>query len=204
MKLVIHDLSEEKWQEIADQYQDATIISDNDSIRPCVGCFGCWNKDPGKCVVKDGYENMGYLIHHADEVIVISRYTYGGFSGFVKNIYDRSLAYVLPHFEIVNGQSHHKKRYEENKPYSYIFYGNKISEEDKENAIRYVNAVSTNMRTYVKDVQFIEINEEENERNAITENKNDKVIILNASMRAKDGNGAKLSIELQKKLNSLK
>ena len=202
MKLVIHDLSEEKWQEIADQYQNATVISDDGSIRPCVGCFGCWNKDPGKCVVKDGYENMGYLIHHADEVIVISRYTYGGFSGFVKNIYDRSLAYVLPHFEIVNGQSHHKKRYEENKPYSYIFYGNKISEEDKENAIRYVNAVSTNMRTYVKDVQFIEIKEEENEKTVVSENKNDKIIILNASMRTKDGNGAKLSIELQKKLKT--
>ena len=120
----------------------------------------------------------------------------------MKNVYDRSLAYVLPHFEIVNGQSHHKKRYEENKPYSYLFYGNSITDEDKENAIRYVNAVSVNMRTYVKDVQFIEIKEEETEKTEISENKNDRVIILNTSMRAKDGNGAKLSIELQKKLKA--
>ena len=202
MKLVIHDLSEEKWQEIADQYQDATVISDNGSIRPCVGCFGCWNKQPGECVVKDGYENMGYLIHHADEVIVISRYTYGGLSGFVKNVFDRSLAYVLPHFEIVNGQSHHKKRYEEQKPYSYIFYGTNITDVDKENAIRYVNAVSVNMRTYVKDVQFVETDEEENEKTVIEENRTDKLIVLNASMRTKDGNGAKLAVELQKKLKT--
>ena len=178
MKLVIHDLSADKWHEIADRYPDCIVISDNGTIRPCIGCFGCWNKDPGKCVVKDGYENMGYLIHHADEVVVISRYTYGGFSGFVKNVFDRSLAYVLPHFELVNGQSHHKKRYEEEKPYTYIFYGHDISDEDKRSAIRYVNAVSTNMRTFVKDVQFIENQEEKTERKITSADKSDKIILL--------------------------
>lgn len=202
MKLVIHDLSADKWHEIADRYPDCTVIYDNGTIRPCVGCFGCWNKDPGKCVIRDGYDNMGYLIHHADEVIVISRYTYGGFSGFVKNVFDRSLAYVLPHIELVDGQSHHKKRYEEEKPYTYIFYGSNITDEDKDNAIRYVNAVSVNMRTYVKDVQFVETDEEENEKTLIKENRTDKLIILNTSMRTKDGNGAKLAVELQKKLKT--
>ena len=202
MKLVIHDLSADKWREIADQYPDCTVISDNGTIRPCIGCFGCWNQDPGKCVVKDGYENMGYLIHHADEVVVISRYTYGGFSGFVKNVFDRSLAYVLPHFELVNGESHHKKRYEEEKPYTYIFYGHDISDEDKDNAIRYVHAVSTNMRTFVKDVKFIETEEDKKERKIFYDNSSDKIILLNASMRFKDGNSAKLALELQKLLKS--
>jgi len=202
MKLVIHDLSADKWHEIADRYPDCTVIYDNGTIRPCVGCFGCWNKKPGQCVVKDGYENMGSLIHHADEVIVISRYTYGGFSGFVKNVFDRSLAYVLPHFELVNGESHHKKRYEEEKPYTYIFYGHDISDEDKRSAIRYVNAVSTNMRTFVKDVQFIENQEEKTERKITSADKSDKIILLNASMRFKNGNSAKLALELQKLLKS--
>ena len=48
------------------------------------GCFSCRSKTPGQCIVRDGYENMGALIHQADEVIVISRYTFGGFSVFVK------------------------------------------------------------------------------------------------------------------------
>lgn len=198
MKLLIHDLNKEDWEKRAEEYEGWTIISDNGSILPCVGCFGCWNRTPGSCVMKDGYGNMGYLIHHADEVRVISRYTYGGFSGFVKNVFDRSLAYVLPHFEIVNGESHHRKRYDEEKPYTFIFYGPRLSEEEKESARRYVKAVATNMRTLVKNVIF----EENEEVPAIKEAKKPQetgdVILLNCSMRK--GNSLALAEQLAKRL----
>ena len=200
MNLLIHDLNKEEFVRIADQYKDCTIVSDEGTIRPCVGCFSCWNKTPGQCIVKDGYDNMGYLIHHADEVKVISRYTYGGFSSFVKNVFDRSLGYVLPHFELVNGESHHQKRYPEIKPYTFIFYGHNLSEEEKENAIRYVKAVVTNMRTEVKDVIFEEKEEDRKDRNKEKENSG-KIVLLNASMRSADGNSAALAKELQKRIN---
>ena len=200
MNLLIHDLNKEEFVRIADQYKDCTIVSDKGTIRPCVGCFSCWNKTPGQCIVKDGYDNMGYLIHHADEVKVISRYTYGGFSSFVKNVFDRSLGYVLPHFELVNGESHHQKRYPEIKPYTFIFYGHNLSEEEKENAIRYVKAVATNMRTEVKDVIFEEKDKDEVRRNTEAETSG-KIVLLNASMRSADGNSAALAKELQKRIN---
>ena len=200
MNLLIHDLNKEEFVRIADQYKDCTIVSDKGTIRPCVGCFSCWNKTPGQCIVKDGYDNMGYLIHHADEVKVISRYTYGGFSSFVKNVFDRSLGYVLPHFELVNGESHHQKRYPEVKPYTFIFYGHNLSEEEKENAIRYVKAVATNMRTEVKDVIFEEKDKDEVRRNTEAETSG-KIVLLNASMRSADGNSAALAKELQKRIN---
>ena len=110
--LVIHDLPRDVWKRMRHAYSGWAVVSEKQPIHPCIGCFGCWNKTPGQCVVKDGYEKMGALIHHAREVVVISRYTYGGFSGFVKNVFDRSLGYVLPQFEIINGESHHQKRYE--------------------------------------------------------------------------------------------
>lgn len=200
MNLLIHDLNKEEFVRIADQYKDCTIVSDEGTIRPCVGCFSCWNKTPGQCIVKDGYDNMGYLIHHADEVKVISRYTYGGFSSFVKNVFDRSLGYVLPHFELVNGESHHQKRYPEVKPYTFIFYGHNLSEKEKENAIRYVKAVATNMRTEVKDVIFEEKDKDEVKRNTEAETSG-KIVLLNASMRSADGNSAALAKELQKRIN---
>ena len=103
MRLVIHDLTEDNWEIIKQNYSNDRIISDHGTIHPCIGCFSCWNKTPGQCVIRDGYENMGVLIHEASEVIVISRYTYGGFSGFVKNVFDRSLGYVLPQFEVIAG-----------------------------------------------------------------------------------------------------
>ena len=156
MKLVIHDLKPEAWARIAGNYPDARVVSEDRPIRPCVGCFGCWCVTPGECVVKDGFHDMGEQIHRAEEVVVISRYTYGGFSGFVKNVFDRSLAYVLPQFEIVKGESHHKKRYEEDKPFTFIFYGQELTEAEKRSAWRYVKAVCTNIRGHVKNVLFRE------------------------------------------------
>ena len=201
MNLIIHDLKEKEWEEISKDYQDWEVVSDKGTIKPCVGCFGCWNKDPGRCVMKDGYENMGYLIHHADEVVVISRYTYGGFSSFVKNVFDRSLAYVLPHFEIINGESHHQKRYDEDKPYTFIFYGHDLSEAEKESARRYVKAVTTNMRTHVKDVIFTERADDRRPQVTKTDEPSAKVVLLNASMRCANGNSAKLARQLKSQLN---
>ena len=200
MKLIIHDRTAEQWERIASEYEGWTVVSDNGMILPCTGCFGCWNKDPGRCVMKDGYENMGYLIHHAEEVTVISRYTYGGFSGFVKNVFDRSLGYVLPHFEIVGGESHHQKRYNEARAFTFIFYGHDLSEEEKLCARRYVRAVTTNMRTYVKNVIFREEEEIPSVKHRPPADPDGKVLLLNASMRYKDGNSAKLAAVLADQL----
>ena len=130
----------------AQAYSGWTVVSEQRQIHPCVGCFGCWNRTPGICVIKDGFENMGRLIHEAEEVTVISRYTYGGFSGFVKNVFDRCLGYVLPQFEIVGGETHHKKRYDEDKAFTFLFYGQALTEEEKAATERYVRAVCANFR----------------------------------------------------------
>ena len=137
MNLVIHDLPPEDWARIEADYAGWTVVSDRGTIRPCTGCFACWNRTPGVCAVKDGYENMGQLIHRADEVLVISRYRYGGFSGFVKNVFDRCLGYVLPQFEVTGGETHHQKRYDEDKPFRFLFYGPALTEEEKQSAADY-------------------------------------------------------------------
>ena len=154
MNLLIHDLSAVEWTRVADNYKDWTVVADTGGIRPCRGCFHCWVSGTGVCAVKDGYENMGQLIHEADEVVVMSRYTYGGFSSFVKNVFDRSLGYVLPEFETAFGEMHHQKRYAEDKPVTFVFRGAGLTEEDKEKARRYVAAVCRNLRGVVKDVLF--------------------------------------------------
>ena len=200
MNLVIHDLNKEEWEKTSAGYEGWTIISNDGNIRPCNGCFCCWHKTPGECVIKDGYGDMGKLIHDAEEVVVISKYTYGGFSSFVKNVFDRCLGYVLPQLEPVKGESHHQKRYPEEKPMSFIFYGHDLNEEEKKSAVRYVTAVCANVRGIVKEVIFREseekkINREENECNSR------KVILLNGSMRFTNGNSAILAKQLAKQLN---
>ena len=98
MKVLIHDYTKEEWEKAAPAYRGWEVISDDGNIKPCMGCFGCWIKNPGECVIKDGYEKMGAMLHLAEEVLVISRYTYGCFSSFIKNIMDRSISGVLPFF----------------------------------------------------------------------------------------------------------
>ena len=208
--LVIHDLEPAEWEQISGDYSGWNVVTDNGSIHPCIGCFSCWNKTPGRCAIHDGYENMGRLIHQAAEVTVISRYTYGGFSGSVKSVFDRCLGYVLPQFEITKGETHHKKRFNEDKPFTFIFYGPALTEDEKESARRYVQAVCTNIRGHVKEVNFRICGNDTNDTDASgqempeTAVKADsgKVILLNGSMRNINGNSARLARTLASRLSS--
>ncbi|MBR6403448.1 MAG: flavodoxin family protein [Eubacterium sp.] len=212
MKLVIHDLSREEWNKISGRYEGWKEVYDNGNIKPCVGCFGCWVKTPGQCVVRDGYEKMGSLIHEAEEVVVISTYTYGCFSSFVKNVFDRSIGWVLPFFEIVEGEMHHKNRYPENKNISFIFRGNALTDEDKSAAKQYVEAACRNFRGTVKKVSFEDRDVKEDIEENIVGNTvadtqaasavldPDKIIMLNSSLRGDNANTRKFLDRIAEKL----
>ena len=153
MNILIHDLSNVKFQSLfPETYKDVYIISDTGKIRPCIGCFGCWIKTPGKCVLKDGYDNMGELLSKTENVTIISRCFYGCYSPFVKNVLDRSIPYLLPFFKIKNNETHHKRRYQNNMQFTVHFYGEKITTEEKETAKKLVKANSHNF--YVKNYQI--------------------------------------------------
>ena len=195
MNLLIHDLNEAEWNKVAQDYQGWEVISDDGSIRPCVGCFGCWTKTPGECVIRDGYERMGALIHKAEEVVVISKFTYGGLSPFVKNVFDRSISYVLPFFEIINGEMHHKSRYPEQKPITFIFRGSGLSENDKKLARSYVKAACTNLHGIIKDIRFEECDAPvtvKTEQEIGSDKAAKGTILLNCSLRADVSNSKKL------------
>jgi len=121
-----------------------TVISDNGRIKPCQGCFNCWIKTPGKCVLNDGYDNMGALLSKCDRMIIISRCVYGGYSPFVKNVLDRSISYLLPYFETKNGITCHQKRYDNSIALIVHFYG-EISDAEKETARELVKTNGDNM-----------------------------------------------------------
>jgi len=201
MKLLIHDLSKEEWDKIKSDYNGWEVISDNGQIKPCVGCFGCWTKSPGECVIKDGYNRMGELIHKADEVVVMSKLTYGGFSSFVKNVFDRSISWVLPFFEMYQGEMHHQKRYAEDKPLKVIFRSSSFTEDEKHAAKQYVDAVCRNFHANLSEVIF-----EKCRSDVITDAENDcdmvpeKVIMLNCSMRSQSSNSLKFLKCLSKEI----
>ncbi len=154
MRLILHDLTPGQQQEIIPEKADTLLISDDGSIRPCIGCFGCWVKTPAQCVIRDKYGDMGAQLGHCDELILISRCTYGGLSPFVKNVLDRSISYIHPDFKIKNGEMHHKPRYPNSIALSAYFYGEDITEQERALARRLIGANAVNLYATVKEVEF--------------------------------------------------
>lgn len=159
MKLIIHDLTPELAEKILVTVADTHVISQNYPIRPCVGCFGCWIKTPAQCVIRDQYGDMGELMSKCDELILISRCVYGGYSPFVKNVLDRSIAYIHPYFIIRNGEMHHRARYKRHFKLSVYFYG-EISPQEEATARELVKANSINLYSEVKTISFVKEAEE--------------------------------------------
>ena len=91
MTLLITDLDTSKLN----LSPDCKVVRATEDRAHCVGCFGCWVKTPGQCVIPDAYQTMARRIHAAEEVVVRTKWTYGGFSPFVKNVFDRSIGVVL-------------------------------------------------------------------------------------------------------------
>ncbi len=162
MNIIIHDLNSEQFYSIFPDISDDTVVIDNNgNINKCTGCFGCWIKTPGRCVIKDGYENMGELFSKAEKITIICKCTYGCYSPFIKNVLDRALSYFLPSFELINNETHHKKRYAFPFRLFVYFYGENISEDEKKTAESLVksNSVNYNCREcrcfFVSDLKYI-------------------------------------------------
>lgn len=155
MRLLIHDLEEEQFKTLFPKLEDdVSTISDNHTIRNCVGCFGCWIKTPSVCVIKDDYQNIGKLMSQCDEMILLSKCYYGGYSPFVKNVLDRSIGYILPYFTIRNKEMHHKLRYKKQLKITAIVYGEDITEKEKKTMESIMVANAINFKTQDRIVLF--------------------------------------------------
>ncbi|MEN6621686.1 MAG: flavodoxin family protein [Smithella sp.] len=157
MKLLIHDLEEEEFRLLfPNNTNNLKIISDDHSIKNCVGCFSCWVKTPGTCVIRDNYADMGELLSKSAELIIISECFYGGFSPFVKNVLDRSISYIHPYFEIRNGEMHHRRRYDHFFDLKVWFYGANITDQEKQTAEKLIRANAINLECSSQKVTFVE------------------------------------------------
>ena len=160
MRLIIHDLDSDMAKNILPASEDACIISSNSKIQNCIGCFGCWIKTPGKCVIRDAYEDMGEMLAKVDELIILSECFYGGFSPFVKNVLDRSISYIHPYFVIKNGEMHHKNRYPNHFDMKIFLYGENITPKEKETASNLAQANAINLYSQVKELNFAQVAQE--------------------------------------------
>lgn len=150
MKLIITDL-ENCNISIEGEYK---IIKPQGNIRHCLGCFGCWVKTPGECVIHDGYEKVGSDMGKCTELILISKCCFGSVSPFVKTVQERALSYIHPDFVIRKGEMHHKRRYKNNILLSAYFYGDNITDDEMDTARSIIEANADNYDAQIKIVSF--------------------------------------------------
>lgn len=74
MNLIIHDLENNNELEAS---EGSEIIAAKMMCHDCRGCFNCWTRTPGECVIKDGFDTIGKRLSNADEVTIISKCVYG-------------------------------------------------------------------------------------------------------------------------------
>jgi len=87
-------------------------IVKNLSISPCLGCFSCWNKTPGKCCIDDDMAQILEGMLWADVIIWSFPLYYFSVPGPLKNLMDRQLPMSLPFMNRESESGGHPSRYD--------------------------------------------------------------------------------------------
>jgi hypothetical protein len=118
---------------LRDRQWDITTLRLRDlEIAPCAGCFRCWVKSPGECVIDDAGRDVARRIVQSDLVLYLTPIQFGGYSYELKKAIDRSIPNILPDFRKVNGEVHHKRRYAQYPSIAAIGWGRRLTAEEGE------------------------------------------------------------------------
>lgn len=100
-------------------------------IANCVGCFGCWTKTPGKCVIRDDAVQVYPRIAQSDRVLYVSRVRYGSYDTTMKTMLERAIPVQQAFIRLWHGETHHVQRNVKPKQAVIIGYGD-LSDEEKD------------------------------------------------------------------------
>ena len=80
-------------------------------IAPCVACYACWMKTPGKCSQRDDMDELLEKAIASDVVVFATPVYVDNVTGIMKNFMDRLIAIGDPHWERdENGECRHLMR----------------------------------------------------------------------------------------------
>ena len=122
-------------------------------IANCVGCFGCWTKTPGKCVIRDDATRVYPLIAKSEKIIYVSRVKYGGYDTVMKTMLERAIPVQQAFIRLVDGETHHVQREVLPKD-AVIFAYNCNDKDDEELFSRLVARNAKNMCFKSWDIHF--------------------------------------------------
>lgn len=99
-------------------------------ISNCIGCFGCWTKTPGKCVIRDDAIKVYPRIAASEKLIYITKVQYGSYDTVMKTMLERAIPIQQAFIRLHHGETHHVQRSVAMKEAVIIGYG-ATGEEEK-------------------------------------------------------------------------
>ena len=150
MKLILSDCP--LGVELPDHTDVTWINLSQLKIAGCMGCFGCWTKTPGRCVIRDDAVGVYPLIAHSDHVIYVSRLFCGSYDVPMKTMLERAIPVQQAFIRVLHGETHHVQRSVVPKDAYILAYGDS-GEEEQAIFRRLVarNAHKMSFRTYRVD-----------------------------------------------------
>ncbi|MCK4348083.1 MAG: flavodoxin family protein [Thermoplasmatales archaeon] len=110
-------------------------------IGSCYGCFKCWVQTPGICIIDDVERDIAKEAIQSDLLIFLTPVTFGGYSSELKKAVDRLIPLIMPFFIKIDGEVHHKSRYER---YPSLMGIGVLPNEDKESEQLFKTLVNRN------------------------------------------------------------
>ncbi len=123
-------------------------------IGNCAGDFFCWIRTPGICNVNDDNRLIAEKLANCDLVVYLTPVTFGGYSATLKRMVDHQIQNVSPFFAMIDGETHHLKRYKKN-PDLMVVGWMTAPDTQSETIFRHLvqrNAINFHTQTYVSGV----------------------------------------------------
>ena len=79
-------------------------------IANCVGCFGCWVKTPGRCVIRDDAVKVYPLIARSERLIYVTAVEFGSYGKVMKTMLERAIPIQQAFIRLYHGEAHHVQR----------------------------------------------------------------------------------------------
>ena len=147
MKLILSDRPLKLPENHCD---DLTLIDLSQlKIANCVGCYGCWTKTPGKCVIRDDAVKVYPLIAASSRVLYVSHVKYGGYDTPMKTMLERAIPVQQAFIRLWHGETHHVQRRVEPKQAVVVGYSDlSAGEQDLFRRLVARNAHNMNFEQY--------------------------------------------------------
>ncbi|MCT8139940.1 hypothetical protein H1D32_20905 [Anaerobacillus sp. CMMVII] len=126
----LFDLREKQEDDIYDAIQNLyneplnIVKLEDQTITPCTGCWTCWLRTPGKCVMKDQMTEFYPNYVNSNTVILLMDTAQGFINHQAKAFLDRTIPHYHPYIELIDGECHHVARYD-SYPDMVFFYDTK-------------------------------------------------------------------------------